>query len=96
MEIIIAAINVIWLWICLAPALLIIAIFLIRLGLRSTSNQTSNKPTTTHKHNWEDVTDLKDPEYKTEILSNWSARYHTKWQCRECGDEHHDSNVSLL
>ncbi len=94
MEILVAAINVIWLWACLAPALLIIAIILIRFAKNNALSPSCES--SKHRHNWEDVTDDNDPNYDTEILDDWYAKYHYKWQCSDCGEEHDESKVAFL
>jgi hypothetical protein len=94
MEILIAIINFAWLWVCLAPAMLLLAIVLIKWAKSNVA--TSNHESSKHRHNWEDVTDNNDPNYKTEILDSWYAKYHYKWRCTECDEEHDESKTAFL
>ena len=49
-EKIVIAINLVWLYLCLAPTLIIVAFLLIGKGLARTKNA-RNEPRV-HKHNW--------------------------------------------
>lgn len=94
MEILVALINVIWLYVCLAPALLILAIFLIRVGLRHTRQPQEHKhkwvfdpkgstidipPVEPNPPGWKDL-----PMDKAAFPDNWFGTFRDKYTC-ECG-----------
>ena len=103
MEKIIIALNLAWLYLCLAPALLIIAFLLIRKGARVTtksiSKQTYKQENTNpkpqnepHKHSWKwkpwkYPEDSLSGEDKTEVLNSWSTKYHERFECSGCGEK---------
>jgi hypothetical protein len=103
METLVILINIIWLWACLVPALLVIAIFLIRVGLRLALNRQPQG----HQHNW--VYDSKgstaeippvEPNPKhvgndpKSWPDNWFGIFHDRYTC-ECGEEKTETRRDL-
>ena len=82
---ILTIINVIWLYLCLAPALLIVAIFLIKLA-KNSDISLSPLP---HRHNYKQ--DLEENEMiylgKTKYGSS-KYEVRIKYKCKECEDEY--------
>ena len=85
MEILIATINIVWLYLCLAPALLILAILLIKL----TKNSNISLPPLAHRHNYKQNLEENEMIYlgKTKYGSS-KYEVRIKYKCKECGDKY--------
>ena len=88
METVFIAINFLWLWVCLAPVLLIIAFLLIRKGLKSTTNLYAEYiPMRTHKHDHRYNFEKSKYTLSEKTSINTTYDNHAVFTCHGCGDE---------
>ena len=70
-------INMIWLYACLAPALLGLALILIKIGRNSHFNLSES-----HKHNYDIIDTKQTLLWKTEKIAKYEVE--DVWKCNDC------------